>query len=307
MSISSIQPDPSVVGGVNKAPFALMPNPERLFGARARRFEVLAEGSRLGPYLKFLSGLTWIQSQLVSGLPPMEPFDADHLERSRANAMPPIDRSALASSRDCLATLRAFLERAEAQEKPAAAAEALAQVLAADDETLAWMIGNIAADNIPLESLAHHLYVAAAIQLHAVRLAAAIDGRNLVPIRTGVCPACGGRPIASVVVGFQGAEGARYACCSTCATMWNEVRVKCLACGSTKGVGYRAVETTNEEEATIKAEICDACTSWIKILYQNKNPSVEVLADDVASLGLDLLMKDTEYKRAGFDPFLTGY
>ncbi len=88
--------------------------------------------------------------------------------------------------------------------------------------------------------------------------------------------------------------------------MWNEVRVKCLACGSTKGIGYRAVET-RDEEATVKAEVCDPCNSWMKILYQNKNPSLDVVADDVASLGLDLLMKDTEYKRAGFDPFLMGY
>lgn len=109
-----------------------------------------------------------------------------------------------------------------------------------------------------------------------------------------------------MVIGFHGAEGARYASCSCCATMWNEVRVKCLACGSTKGIGYQAVET-GDEEATVKAEVCDTCNSWMKILYQNKNPSLDVVADDVASLGLDLLMKDTEYKRAGFDPFLMGY
>lgn len=283
-----------------------MPNPQRLFGERAARFVVLAEGSHLGPYLRFLAGLSRIQNELANALPPLEPVADDHAERARANAMPPIDRSALVSSGDCLATLRAFLTRAEALEKPAAAAEALAQVLAADDETHVWMIGNIAADTLPLESLAHHLYAAAAVEVYVARLAVSLDGGRLVPIRTGVCPACGGRPVASVIIGFQGAEGARYACCSTCATMWNEVRVKCLACGSTKGIGYRAVETDGEE-ATIKAEICDACTSWVKIFYQNRNPSIMVAADDVASLGLDLLMKETEYKRAGFNPFLAGY
>jgi len=92
--------------------------------------------------------------------------------------------------------------------------------------------------------------------------------------------------------------------------MWNEVRVKCIACGTTKGVGYRAVEIEGDPEgktAVIKAEVCDECKSWTKILYQNRNPSLEIIADDVASLGLDLLMKDSEYKRAGFDPFLVGY
>lgn len=306
MSVSPVQPDPSMIGGVPKAPFALTPHPVRLFKERASRFEVLAEGSRLAPYLKFLAGIAQIQSELSSTLPPPKPLPADQVERARANAMPPIDRLAMASSTDCRQVLQQFLERMEGLEKPPAAAEALAQVRAADEETSSWMIGNVITDNLPVESLAHHLYVAAAIQIHAARLASGLDGSRLVPIRVGICPTCGGKPAASMVIGFHGAEGARYACCSCCATMWNEVRVKCLACGSTKGIGYRAVET-GDEEATIKAEVCDACNSWIKILYQNKNPSLEVVADDVASLGLDLLMKDTEYKRAGFDPFLTGY
>ncbi|MDE4618311.1 formate dehydrogenase accessory protein FdhE [Sinorhizobium meliloti] len=304
MSASPVQPDPSVIGGVPKAPFALMPKLARLFHDRAIRFEALAQGSHLAPYLKFLARITRIQGDLASALPPLEPVPADRVERARANAMPPIDR--LAMGPDCLEVLQQFLEKAEALEKPAAAAEALAQVRTADEEVLTWMIGNVMADHLPVESLAHHLYVSAAMQIQATRLAAGLDGSRLVPIRVGVCPACGGKPVASMVIGFHGAEGARYASCSCCATMWNEVRVKCLACGSTKGIGYRAVET-GDEEATVKAEVCDTCNSWMKILYQNKNPSLDVVADDVASLGLDLLMKDTEYKRAGFDPFLMGY
>lgn len=123
-------------------------------------------------------------------------------------------------------------------------------------------------------------------------------------IRTGTCPACGGRPVASMVTENIGAEGARYCACATCQTLWNEVRVKCTCCGSTKGITYRAVET---EDATIKAECCRECGQWVKILYQNKNPTLEVVADDVASLGLDLMMRDTEWRRGGFDPFLAGF
>jgi FdhE protein len=109
-----------------------------------------------------------------------------------------------------------------------------------------------------------------------------------------------------MITSVEAMEGVRYASCSCCATSWNEVRVKCLACGSTKGIGYRAVES-GVDEATIKAEVCDSCFSWTKILYQNKNPSLEAVADDVGSLGLDLLMKDTDYHRAGFYPYLAGY
>ena len=84
------------------------------------------------------------------------------------------------------------------------------------------------------------------------------------------------------------------------------MRVKCLACGSTKGIGYREVESEGGK-ATIKAEVCDTCSGWLKILYQNLNASLEPVADDVASLGLDLLMGGSEYARKGLNPFLLGY
>ncbi len=89
MSVSPVQPDPSVIGGVPKAPFVLKPNLARLFNDRASRFEALAQGSHLAPYLNFLAGITRIQSELVSALPPPEPVPADRVERARANAMPP--------------------------------------------------------------------------------------------------------------------------------------------------------------------------------------------------------------------------
>ena len=306
MSASRSEPDPSAIGGIPKGQFALLPKAGVVFQERADRLETLARHSRLAPYLEFLGTIARIQHEMASALPQPAAIPADQSERARANAMPPVDRDAMARSPECRRALHDFLERAAALAMPPAAAEALAQVRAADEASLSWMIGNVLAGELPGDSLAHHLYVAAAIQVEATRLAATLDSSRLVPIQVGVCPACGGKPVGSMVIGIHGVEGTRYACCSSCATMWNEVRVKCLACGATKGVGYRAVETGGEE-ATVKAEVCDSCHGWTKVLYQNRNPSLEIVADDVASLGLDLLMKDTEYKRSGFDPFLIGY
>jgi FdhE protein len=45
----------------------------------------------------------------------------------------------------------------------------------------------------------------------------------------------------------------------------------------------------------------------VKILYQNRDTALDPVADDVASLGLDATMRDTEWRRAGFDPFLVGF
>jgi FdhE protein len=45
----------------------------------------------------------------------------------------------------------------------------------------------------------------------------------------------------------------------------------------------------------------------VKILHSHKDPSLDCVADDVASLGLDLLMREAGYKRGGVNPFLVGY
>ncbi|MBL9059421.1 MAG: formate dehydrogenase accessory protein FdhE [Mangrovicoccus sp.] len=301
---SSLLPDPSAIGGVPKAPFAFLPDPVALFQARGRRFAFLAETSRLGAYLTFLADLSVLQARLAATLPPVVPPAPDRVALARSARMPPIDRAALAGDPALTGTLAALCAGAAELEMPEPARLALDAVVAADAGDRRWLLGNLLADIIPEDSAGPHLFAAAAVQIHLARLAATLAADALEPVGTGVCPACGGRPVTSSVMGAQGIENVRYASCACCATRWNEVRVKCLCCGSTKGLTYRSVET---HEASVKAECCAECQSWVKIFYQVKNASLDPVADDVGSLGLDLLMKDTPFRRGGFDPFLAGY
>jgi FdhE protein len=82
------------------------------------------------------------------------------------------------------------------------------------------------------------------------------------------------------------------------------VRVKCALCSSTKGISYKEIEGG---PGIIKAEACGACHGYLKILHQHKDPSLDIVADDVASLALDLLMQGSEFRRGGFNPYLIGY
>jgi len=155
-----------------------------------------------------------------------------------------------------------------------------------------------------IETLAEHVYVAAALQVHFARLAAGLDPKSLVPVGDGACPCCGGPPVSSMVVGWQGAYNTRFCACALCGTLWHYVRIKCVLCGSTKGIGYQEVEGGG---GNIKAETCDACRSYVKVLYQVREADLEPVADDVASLGLALLLGASEYRRGGYNPFLLGY
>ncbi len=301
---TGIQPDPSAIGRLVAPAFAILPEPGALFGDRAARFAVLADGSELGPYLRFLGELAALQARLAADLPPATAIDPAWVEQARAGAMPPLNRGALRDDPALHQVVARVLEGIAALDMPAPARDALDQLRAADAAALGVVIGNVLLDSIPTDAVASHLFVSLAVQVHAARLAATLPSERLVPVAQGACPCCGGPPVSSRVVGWPGAENARYAACAFCGTQWNEVRVKCLACGSTKGVGYRSAET---EDAVIKAECCDQCRSWVKILYATRNVSLDPVADDVGSLGLDLLMADTEYRRAGFNPFLIGY
>ena len=59
--------------------------------------------------------------------------------------------------------------------------------------------------------------------------------------------------------------------------------------------------------ADITAETCDECRGYVKIMQQHKEADVDPVADDVASLGLDLLVREEGYRRGAFNPFLLGY
>jgi FdhE protein len=82
------------------------------------------------------------------------------------------------------------------------------------------------------------------------------------------------------------------------------VRVTCQLCGSTDGISFRSIEGRPD---TVKAETCEKCRGYVKILYQVKDPTLEPLADDVATLGLDMLLVEEGWKRGGQNPFLLGY
>jgi FdhE protein len=281
-----------------------LPDPASLFATRAQRFRKLAEGHDLEPYLLFLAGLCEAQDRLQADLPAADLPEPEVIERAHEFAMPPIDRSRIPVDPVFALTLDRLLSFARDVVMPEAAAAALANVCAADLPQRHEMTEAVLTHAIPFEAIAEHGFVAAALQVHFARLAARLDAASLVPVGDGVCPVCGGPPAASMIVGWLGAHGARYCGCGLCATLWNYVRVKCAICASTKGIAYQEIDGGR---GTVKAETCASCRCYVKVLHQHKDPAADIIADDVASLGVDLLMRETGFRRGGVNPFLLGY
>ncbi|WEX74375.1 formate dehydrogenase accessory protein FdhE [Sinorhizobium numidicum] len=218
--------------------------------------------------------------------------------------MPPLHRNGIEDGEAIGAIFDRLFAPADAIDKPAPAAAALARVTRADPQARLAMAATVLSCSLPADAIAEHIFVWAALQVHFARLASVLEAGKLTPVADGICPVCGGRPTSSMVVGWPGSHGARFCSCSLCSTLWHYVRVKCVLCGSTKGISYREIENHG---GIVKAETCDECHGWTKIFYQNKDPAIEPVADDVASLSLDLLMSEGPYRRGGFAPLLAGF
>ena len=296
--------DPIPIGEVVKAPFARLPNPLAMFAGRGQRLKALADGHTLRPYLLFLADLSDIQHRLQAGLPDPELPSAEALARSRQHRMPPLDRARFTSDAAMNAVWRHFVVMTDSIAMPDVARLALARVKTAGEADRTAMMGAVLSNAIPVEELAEHVFVAAALQVHFARLAARLDAGALLPLGDGVCPACGGPQVSSMVVGWSGAQSARFCACSLCGTLWNYPRVRCTLCGATKGIAYQEIAGG---PAAVKAETCESCRGYVKILHQHKEPTLDPVADDVATLALDLLLRDLGYRRGAVDPFLLGY
>lgn len=301
---ADIRPDPTMIGHVAEPPFVRLPDPKTLFASRAERFRVLAEGNPLKPYLLFLGALSDCQHRIQDGLPEPELPSADTIARAKEHAMPPLDRGHFTGDAALDATFDRLFSLAAQIDMPDSARAALDRARSADAAARDEMVRSVLADSIPVETLADHVYVAAALQVHFARIAAKLDAKALVPVGEGACPACGGAPVASAIVNWPGAVGTRFCSCSLCATQWHVVRIKCVLCDSTKGISY---QDADGGDSNVKAETCENCHGFVKIMHQHKDPALDPVADDVATVGLDMLLRESGYRRGAVNPFLLGY
>jgi FdhE protein len=291
------------IGQEAKPPYAVLPDPSALFLGRSRRLRALAPGHTLEPYLNFAADLTEVQHAVQASLrePTLPP--ASQIRQAQENGIPPLSRSTFEpreAEEAALSRLLDGLREYSLTEEANAAAAALAAVSA--ERRCQLMSG--ALKDAPVEDVAGRVLILAGLQIAFARLAAKLVAEDLHPVADSVCPACGSLPISSSVVGWPKAHNSRFCTCSLCGTMWNVVRIKCVLCSSTEGISYHSIGGRPDQ---VKAETCEKCRRYVKILYQIKDPSLDPLSDDVASLDLDMLLAQEGWERGGQNLFLLGY
>jgi FdhE protein len=296
--------DMTNIGEQAKPPFAVLPEPSELFLARAERLAALAPEHKLGPYLDFLAKLAAAQHAILSDLPPTTLPAANRIAQSLTHGMPPLSRATMeadAAMLACVEQLAARLGSASLSPETMAVVNKLREALPSQGLQL---ISSALKEDDPAENVAERVLVLAGLQVHFARLAALLDDKELKPIANAACPSCGSAPMVSSIVGWPRAYNTRYCNCGLCGTMWNVIRAMCVLCGTTDGVSFRNIDGHADK---VKAETCDKCRGYVKVVYQVQDTALEPLSDDVASVGLDMMLVEEGWKRGGNNPFLLGY
>ncbi|CAG9167202.1 formate dehydrogenase accessory protein FdhE [Cupriavidus pampae] len=296
---------PQEIESTDHVTIARLRLPERtaVFGTRAQRLRALSIdnplGASFGPYLALMADVVQAQQTIASTLELPPPTEAA-IERARAHRMPLFAAMDDDAREGWLAPANALIAHLIALGTLPADALAALQTLTPErlEEQAHALLG---LGDLPVDAIAAP-FVMAALQLHRTVLASQLRESDVPALDVAtVCPCCGSLPVASIVRIGGRYQGLRYLQCGLCATEWHMVRVKCSHCESTEGISYHVVQDHFE---ALKAETCEQCHSYRKIVYMEKDATVEPLADDLASLALDVMMAEAGYGRASGNPLL---
>lgn len=263
------------------------PDPDTIFVSRAARFRELAQDHVLAPFLLTLAELATVQ-------------DAVRIRKPAPRSWP-ISASDF-NDPDFHHLVQTLLEAAGGLRLSERTEHARLQLLGEPPHHRKVVAEQILRGDAGTLDAGAAFFMALALQAFLVPLAASShcetsDHSALL----STCPCCGRRPVASVIVGGSG-QGLRYCCCGLCGTQWHHLRATCTNCGEARSLSYCAIEDQGDD---VSAECCEACGTYLKHFRLDRQPVIVPFADDIASLALDMKMRETPYKRITANPLLS--
>lgn len=296
MGIRILSPEEIKTGHQHQALALLFPNYQHLYSQRVARLLELAKANPLGNYLEFVAQLVKAQ-QLALEKYPLKSIPS--LSQQQL-AYQPFNCQKWQRDNHWLAILRIILAeiKSDTNETLQGTIDWLSK---ASDTELNNLADLLLAEEISAVGTNKALFIWSALMVYWRQLTQHIPHTGLMESACSLhrCPICNAPPVASVVL-MGDALGLRYLHCSLCETEWNMVRAKCSNCENMAHLAY----FMEQDQASVRAETCDDCQSYLKIFYQEKCPDLEILADDLASVELDVQLNETGYGRTGFNPYL---
>jgi FdhE protein len=289
-------------------PKVVVPKGAMLFRERANRFDALANtcDNGLGDYLRLMGCLCRGQVKAYEARKP-QPVSERALANSREHGMPPLSAHVFpreASWRDDLKDilLGVSQEKDGVTDQVRQVCSDLTQHIQNDPQAIESAADRLISGVSLPQDAPWIPFIGAALKVYFSRMAAGISAKDVEACDVAtVCPCCGMPPTASIIRLDSDRMNYRYLVCSLCDTEWNMGRVKCSSCENEKGIGYLLIEQEGKSaaDAAIRAETCDECKTYLKIMLQEKDPLLDILADDLNSLALDVMVDEKGYARTG--------
>lgn len=283
---------------VRQIPLLFYPSPKTLYIYRAERMRYLAKDNPFSEYLNFCASIAEQQANIIK----QKPIHID-LSNISHNTLPPLglDNFPLTTLwQDYLTMLLETVSNTTLQ---------ITQIIQQLQKNSTHQLQNKAIYLLEgeFEQVDNNesLFIWSALSIYYSQLASQIKGKAIAENtdKNWFCPVCNSIPVASIIQ-LGNNSGLRYLHCSLCESEWYVPRIKCTSCDNMKDIQYFSL--FNELSAT-KTECCEACFSYLKILDQDKDPRIEVVADDIASLILDIKTAEEGFAKSGVNPFIFGH
>ncbi|WP_239023905.1 formate dehydrogenase accessory protein FdhE [Salinicola corii] len=277
----------------------------KLFAERGQRLRQLAERvPAMAPYLQFMAMIVEAQHRVVQQSRPVLTSGA---ELAMRHGIPPLSVDGLWRDMSWPDDLEALLSELDGRVLAPQRTwfEALRQLPDADRAELARAV--LEGQPLPLEQRAMAPLVGAALQVAWTRQARVLPATPPRPadVASGLCPCCGSLAVGSLIQIGMARSRVRYLQCGLCASEWYAERAKCAQCGDSQTLDYCSLEDEQGERVLpIQAETCDHCHSYLKRVNREWEADADPLADDLASLALDMMIADRELERRAFNPLL---
>jgi FdhE protein len=285
-------------------PAILWPQQDTVFAERAVRLRQLAHQHPLRDFLLFAAALSQAQQQAL-------PLLAEAPASMPASAGPVFAAHTWQPAHSWQTVLHSIVQQTSTASE-GAVQQTLLRLQGQTPQWLDQQAGRLLSGNMVGLDFAAAPIIAAALQVYWVHLAGYAQTRyqpsNEQAAGHSICPCCASLPVATITRTAQGAAGQRYAQCALCCTQWLVPRVQCVQCGGTQHITYQSLQPQAVETASamavVQAEACDDCGYYIKIMHSDRDPFVEPVADDLATLTLDLLVAGTGKQRHGVNYLL---
>jgi FdhE protein len=316
-SVRILSPEEIAAQRAAEAPRLRLPQVQSVFNDRALRLRLLAAGHAMRDFLIFMADLCDAQHRALQQPRDVPVPDRDALVTAVQGQLPPLTVAEVLPANAWQAELATILDDLDARTAPEAAHQAMRALRSADTATLHKQASLLLSEQTLGLDMAGAAFIAAALQVHWVRLvtqthAAHPDLAFAMLQDLAHCPCCGSRPTASLVRVGADDSGMRYLHCALCQTQWHRVRIQCARCGAGGKISYQQLEAqtrvalpaTSPAAGAVRAECCDDCGHYLKIMAMDKDLHVEPGADDLASAALDILLDQAGIQRHGMNLLL---